>query len=96
MRVDADAGKGELAHIGLADDDGTGVSFIVKGSQDGIASTVQAKPWEVVYPALDPAPAGVATRLAAVERAIANARDGSSAMNSRRWASPQTSTSSAP
>ena len=61
--------------VDLPDDDGTGVSFIVKGSQDGIASTVQAKPWEVVYPALDPAPAGVASRLAAVERAIAARTD---------------------
>lgn len=49
-------------------DDGTGRSFLVMGSESGLASTVQAKRWEVLYP--EPAPAGVATRLAAVEQAI--------------------------
>ena len=54
--------------VDLPDDDGSGDSFIVKGSQEGIPSMVQANRWEVVYPAT--APPGVATRLAAVERAL--------------------------
>lgn len=51
-------------------DDGTGASFIVQGAEAGIASQVQAKRWEVVYPTQSPPPAGVAARLATMEAAI--------------------------
>jgi spore coat protein H len=55
--------------LDIADDDGTGRSFIVKGSDSGqFPSTVQHNPWEEVYP--EPAPAGVGSRLAAFESAI--------------------------
>ncbi|HVV87625.1 MAG TPA: CotH kinase family protein [Kofleriaceae bacterium] len=59
--------------IDMPRDDGTGKSFIVMGSETGIPSMVQAKSWEVVYPT--PAPAGVATRLAAVEQAVLGRTD---------------------
>lgn len=54
--------------LDIPDDDGSGQRFIVMGSQNGFPSTVQANRWEVVYPS--PAPAGVQTRMAEVERAI--------------------------
>ena len=54
--------------IDLAGDDGSGRRFIVKGSQEGFPSTVQAKGWEVIYPGT--APPGVQTRMAAAERAL--------------------------
>jgi hypothetical protein len=54
--------------VDIPPDDGTGSSFIVKGSDVGYASTVQYNPWEGVYPKVQPA--GVAERLATAEAAI--------------------------
>ena len=57
----------------LPADDGSGRNFLVKGSQLGLASTVQANRWEVLYP--DGPPPGVQARLTAVERAITGRTD---------------------
>jgi spore coat protein H len=54
--------------LAMPPDDGTGKSFIVKGSDQGIASTVQARSWEPVYPKVSNA--GVEERIAALEQAI--------------------------
>src|SRR5688572_29747238 len=59
-------------------DDGTGASFIVKGSEEGIASTILTSRWEVTYPptaAQSPAViAGITARLGRMEALLA-ARD---------------------
>ena len=54
--------------VDIPPDDGTGSSFIVKGSDVGYPSTVQYNPWEGVYP--KDQPAGVETKLAAAEAVI--------------------------
>ncbi|MFN7147490.1 MAG: CotH kinase family protein, partial [Myxococcota bacterium] len=57
-------------------DDGTGASFVVKGAEAGIASSVQYAAWEIVYPPIvtPTVTDGVTTRLQRVEALIA-ARD---------------------
>ncbi len=57
-----------VERVDIPADDGTGSSFIVKGSDVGYPSTVQYNPWEGVYPKVQPA--GVATRLQTYEAAI--------------------------
>lgn len=54
--------------VAMPADDGTGNVFLVKGAEEGIASTVQHAHWEVIYPK-QPGP-GVATRLATAEAAL--------------------------
>jgi hypothetical protein len=69
-----DRGDGRLD---LPADDGTGASFIVKGSEEGIPSTLQYASWERLYPTVTTAAvtAGVTARLGGMEAAIAAADD---------------------
>ena len=46
-RVDRSGGR-----LDIPADDGTGSSFVVKGDESGIASTVQYASWGVVYPSV--------------------------------------------